>query len=80
MFHEYEPGVYIPAISPTPLLMVVAREDHLAVVDLALAAYEEAREPKKIVILNGGHFGAYVETFDESSSSAGDWFVQHLLD
>ncbi len=79
MFHEYEPGVYIPAISPTPLLMVVARGDHLCVVDLSLAAYEEAREPKKLVILNGGHFGAYVETFDESSSAARDWFVQHLL-
>ncbi|MFN8454477.1 MAG: alpha/beta fold hydrolase [Anaerolineae bacterium] len=79
MFHEYEPGVYLPNISPTPLLMVIANEDHLTVADLALAGYEEAREPKKLVILKGGHFGAYVETFEESSSAARDWFVQHLL-
>ena len=79
MLHEYEPKVYIPAISPTPLLMIVGRTDHLTMVELALAAYEEALEPKKLVILEGGHFGAYVETFDESSSVARDWFVQHLL-
>ena len=79
MLHEYEPKVYIPAISPTPLLMIVGRTDHLTMVELALAAYEEALEPKKLVIMDGGHFGAYVETFDESSSAARDWFVQHLL-
>lgn len=59
--------------------MVVAIEEHLSVVDLALAAYEKAREPKKLVILKGAHFEAYVETFDESSSAARDWFVQHLM-
>ncbi|MFT5425189.1 MAG: fermentation-respiration switch protein FrsA (DUF1100 family) [Gammaproteobacteria bacterium] len=79
MLHEYEPKVYIPAISPTPLLMIVGRTDHLTMVELALAAYEEALEPKKLVILDGGHFGAYVETFDESSSAASEWFVQHLI-
>jgi hypothetical protein len=29
MFTEYEPGVYLPWISPTPLLMLVAAGDHL---------------------------------------------------
>ena len=31
MFWEYEPGTYLPWISPTPLLMVVAAGDHLTV-------------------------------------------------
>ena len=31
MFWEYEPGAYLPWISPTPLLMVVAAGDHLTV-------------------------------------------------
>jgi fermentation-respiration switch protein FrsA (DUF1100 family) len=79
MLHEYEPEAYIPAISPTPLLMLVGRTDHLTMVELALAAYEEALEPKKLVILDGGHFDAYIETFVESSSAARDWFSQHLL-
>jgi uncharacterized protein len=59
--------------------MIVGRTDHLTMVELALAAYEEALEPKKLAILDGGHFGAYVETFDESSSAASEWFVQHLI-
>jgi uncharacterized protein len=78
MFWEYEPGTYLPFISPTPLLMVVAERDHLTVVDLAIAAFENAREPKRLVILDGAHFDAYVAGFEEASAAARDWFVQHL--
>lgn len=78
MLWEYEPGTYLPWISPTPLLMVVAVRDHLAVVDLAIAAFETAREPKRLVILDGAHFDAYVAGFEEASGAARDWFVQHL--
>lgn len=79
MFLEYEPGVYVPYISPTPLLMVVAAKDHLTVADEALAAYEQALEPKKLVLLKGGHFDAYVKDFEEAGGAARDWFVEHLL-
>ncbi|APR88258.1 Hydrolases of the alpha/beta superfamily protein [Minicystis rosea] len=79
MFLDYEPGAYIPLISPTPLLMVAAAADHLTVVDLTLAAYEEAREPKKLLLLPGGHFDAYVdEAFRVSSAAQRDFFLQHL--
>lgn len=78
MFMEYEPGAYIEYVSPTPLLMVVAAQDHLTVADEAIAAYERALEPKKLVLLKGGHFDAYVKDFDEASSAATDWFVEHL--
>src|SRR5215813_11512376 len=61
MFMEYEPGAYIGWVSPTPLLLVVARDDHLTVADEALAAYNQALEPKKLVLVPGGHFDAYVE-------------------
>ena len=78
MFSEYEPITYLPYISPTPLLMQPAIGDHLTPCDLAVAAYEKAREPKKLNILPGGHFDAYVKGFDDSSGPARDWFVQHL--
>src|SRR3954470_11225458 len=79
MFWEYEPGTYLPFIPPTPLLMVVAAGDHLTVSDIAIGAYERALEPKKLVILGGGHFDAYIQDFEASSSAARDWFVQHLM-
>src|SRR5579883_1402994 len=79
MFMEYEPGAYIEYISPTPLLMVVAAGDHLTVADEALRAYERALEPKKLVLLKGGHFDAYVKDFEQAAGAARDWFVEHLL-
>ncbi|HVY51862.1 MAG TPA: alpha/beta fold hydrolase, partial [Devosia sp.] len=36
LFTEYEPGIYIEYVSPTPLLLVVAAGDHLTVADEAL--------------------------------------------
>ncbi|HYH49752.1 MAG TPA: alpha/beta hydrolase [Acidimicrobiia bacterium] len=80
MLMEYEPASYIHRVSPTPLLLVVAAGDVLTPADLALEAYERALEPKKLVILPGGHFDAYTGSdFDVSSSAARDWLVQHLL-
>jgi fermentation-respiration switch protein FrsA (DUF1100 family) len=78
MLGEYEPDTYIGRITPTPLLMIVAREDHLTPAHLAINAYEQARQPKKLVILPGGHFDAYTSGFDGASGPARDWFVEHL--
>jgi len=78
MFTEYEPVTYLPYISPTPLLLAVAEGDHLVPAELAIAAYERARQPKELVILPGGHFEAYTVGFGASSGAARDWFVRHL--
>lgn len=79
-FRGYEPGKWIPMISPTPLLMVVAPLDRLANGQLAAAAYETALPPKKIQIVSGGHFDAYTGPgFEITSAAARDWFVEHLL-
>jgi hypothetical protein len=78
MFWEYEPGAYLPYVSPTPLQIVVARDDHLTVSDLAIEAIEHAREPKRLVILPGGHFDAYVAGFNGASGAAVEWFTTHL--
>jgi fermentation-respiration switch protein FrsA (DUF1100 family) len=78
MFWEYEPGAYLPYVSPTPLLLVVAAGDHLTVSDVAIDAFERAREPKRLEILPAGHFDAYIADFERSSGAARDWFLQHL--
>jgi hypothetical protein len=78
MLTEYEPISYVPHISPTPLLLLPARNDVLTPTELAIAAYEKAREPKRLEILPGGHFDAYVDGFDVSGPAARDWFVAHL--
>jgi fermentation-respiration switch protein FrsA (DUF1100 family) len=78
MFTEYEPGSYIDRISPTPLLLVVAAQDHLAVADEAFAAYARALEPKRLLVLPGGHFDAYVKDFHLSGPAAANWLAEHL--
>src|SRR3984893_2756431 len=74
----YEPGIWIPRVSPTPLLMVVALNDTITVTDLALAAYERALEPKKLVTIPGGHFDPYLGQFLTSSAAAVASFREHL--
>jgi fermentation-respiration switch protein FrsA (DUF1100 family) len=78
MFTEYEPGGYLPWISPTPLLLLVAVGDHLVPSELAIAAFDTAHQPKELIIMPGGHFDAYTVGFEGSSASARDWFLRHL--
>lgn len=78
MLREYEPDSYVHRIAPTPLLVLVAENDVLTPTELALATYQKAREPKKLVILPGGHFDAYTKGFDASMVPARDWFLEHL--
>jgi len=74
----YEPGIWARRVSPTPLLMVVALNDTITMTDLALAAYERALEPKKLVTIQGGHFDPYLWQFLTSSAAAVAWFRDHL--
>lgn len=78
MAFEYEPGDYIARLAPTPLLMIVADTDTLTATDIALDAYARAREPKRLVLLPGGHFDPYLAQFDRASTAARDWFAEHL--
>jgi uncharacterized protein len=75
---NYEPGTWISRVSPTPLLMIVALHDTITVTDLALGAYERALQPKKLVIIAGGHFDPYLKQFDVAGGAACNWFAEHL--
>ncbi|HRO57650.1 MAG TPA: alpha/beta fold hydrolase [Burkholderiaceae bacterium] len=71
---ENEPGIYIARVSPTPMLMIVASQDAVTPTDLALAAYNQALEPKRLLIVDGGHFSPYSQHFEATSRAAIDWF------
>jgi fermentation-respiration switch protein FrsA (DUF1100 family) len=74
----YEPGHWITRVSPTPLLVVVARDDRLTVTDLALQAYERALQPKRLMLIPGGHFAPYLSAFPQAEAVATAWFREHL--
>jgi uncharacterized protein len=76
---HYEPGAFIGRVSPTPLLMIVAEKDDVTPADLALAAYNQALEPKKLHLIEGRHFDPYDRKFTEASTAALAWFRMHLI-
>lgn len=75
---SYEPGIYVARPGRKPLLMLVAEHDEITFTDLALRAYERAVEPKKLVMLPGGHFDVYASSFDQAAQAAIAWFRKHL--
>jgi dipeptidyl aminopeptidase/acylaminoacyl peptidase len=78
-FLEYSPASFIELISPTPLLMIMAEEDVLTPTDMAIEAFQNALEPKKLILIAGGHFGAYNEPgLSYSLPPALRWFKEHL--
>jgi fermentation-respiration switch protein FrsA (DUF1100 family) len=74
----YEPGIWASRVSPTPLLMIVATDDRVTMTDLELQAYEDALQPKRLVLIPGGHFDPYDAAFPLARQAAIDWF-QHYL-
>ena len=75
---EYDAVSFIDRISPTPLTMIVANDDNITPTSIALRAYERALPPKKLVMIEGHHYRAYLDAFDESSQAAREWFAEHL--
>jgi uncharacterized protein len=78
LYSEYEPGSFVERIGPTPLLMVVGDSDVVCPTDLALAAFNRAREPKRLELFPGGHFAAYTDQFDRAANAATRWFAEYL--
>ena len=58
----------------------MAENDVLTPTDIAITSYATANEPKKLIIIPGGHFDAYVGGFDVAATSAVQWFTQHLVE
>jgi hypothetical protein len=47
--------------------------------DIALEAYERALQPKRLLMLDGGHFDPYTgDLFKQNSAAQRDWFTEHL--
>jgi fermentation-respiration switch protein FrsA (DUF1100 family) len=78
LYDEYEPGRFVDRISPRPLLMIVPLGDALTPAEDALAAFNRALEPKRLVTVTGGHYAVYEEHFETTAGEAIAWFRAHL--
>jgi hypothetical protein len=58
--------------------MIVAANDTITPTAIALRAFEQALEPKRLLSIAGHHYVPYREEFERSSREARDWLVRHL--
>lgn len=76
---EYAPVAHINLIAPTPLLMLLAKEDDVTPIEPQRKAFARARQPKLLVELPGGHFDGYQEPgFEAYVGPAVEWFQKYL--
>ncbi len=76
---DFVPAVAVPFIAPRPLLMVVATGDRVAPVDMALAAFELAGEPKQLELIDGDHFVPYSGTaLERVAAVMRDFLLKYL--
>jgi fermentation-respiration switch protein FrsA (DUF1100 family) len=74
---DLEPGLYLPLISPTPLLMIVAEDDRENFTQSQMHAYETAGQPKRLVITKGNHFDIHFgQPFEQMSREIVDWCLR----
>lgn len=74
---EYDAAPFAERIAPTPLLMLLAKEEPTLAAQQAV--FVAAGAPKKCVMLEGGHFDPYQgEGFKAAAAAAADWFKAHL--
>lgn len=78
MMAEYEPGSYAAQIAPAALLMIVTGRDDVTPSDIAQDAFARAREPKRLLVLKGGHMEVYDHQRERATREAIDWFRDHL--
>jgi hypothetical protein len=69
---------FVERVGPTPVMIIAASKDTITPTSIALRAFENAREPKKLVMVEGHHYEPYIGGFEQSSSAARDWFLEHL--
>jgi dienelactone hydrolase len=74
----YEPGSYIAAISPTPLMFALMTHDTKCLTDLQLQAYSTAHEPKWVEMFPGGHYDPYTTQLSAIATASRDWFSTYL--
>ncbi|HEX4018933.1 MAG TPA: alpha/beta fold hydrolase [Frankiaceae bacterium] len=75
----FVPAVAAPFLAPRPLLMVVANGDRVAPVEMALAAYDLAGEPKQLDRIDGDHFVPYSgAALEQAATVMRDFLLKHL--
>jgi hypothetical protein len=58
-------------------MMIIADSDTITPTDIVLCAFERAREPKKIIVLQGDHYVPYLEALATSFPPSWESRAEH---
>ena len=76
---ERASSAHVDLIAPKPLLLQVARQDFSATIGHTESVFAGLAGPKRLDILDCGHFGVYYSPFlEQATASSTAWFREHL--
>lgn len=76
---DYKPIDVVEKIAPRGLMIIGVEDDAVTPTDHAIALYEHAGEPKRLVMQrHTTHYAAYAEYGDEVVPAIVEWFDHHL--
>jgi dipeptidyl aminopeptidase/acylaminoacyl peptidase len=75
----YKPIEVVARISPRALMIIGVENDAVTPTDHAIALYDEAGEPKRLILQrHTTHYAAYAKYGDEVVPQIVEWFDSHL--
>lgn len=76
----YRPIDVVDRIAPRAAMFICVENDATTPEDHAVALYERAKSPKRLVVQTGTtHYGAYAQYRDLVAPLIADWFESHLV-
>ena len=76
---DYKPIDLVAKISPRAVMIIAVENDATTPTDHAIALYEAAGEPKKLIMQrHTTHYAAYEKYGDEVTPQIVDWFKKHM--
>ncbi len=78
LLRSYEPMSFVPAIAPTPLLMIIAARDTTTPTAWQQETFARSGEPHKLLSIDCRHYDVYMESLDEAARAALSWYRTHL--
>lgn len=78
LLRTYEPVSFADAISPIPLLMIIASKDTTTPTEWQRELFADIGEPKKLVEIEGRHYDLYMDGLEKAAEAACQWYREFL--
>ena len=76
---EFDPVSRIHLIAPRALLVIAAEQDNLIPLDAVRDSFDNALEPRELIVYPILHFDIYLDPWKTNAANAAiDWFKKHL--